>query len=159
MNRILSLFTILLLSMMFQTAYSQETASETVNTTDSSGTDPRQLVEMPDQARKLMREDMLDHLSALNEIIAHLAANDLAAAADVAETRMGRSSMGKHRGTGKGPGRYMPPEMRNIGWGMHEAASEFSQLARKGDLERAYGALQKVTGSCVACHYTYRAKN
>lgn len=158
MYRFKILFTALLFSILFQTAYSQETASDSGNATDSSGNDPRQLVEMPDLARKLMREDMLDHLSALSEIIAYLAANDLDAAADVAESRMGKSSMGKHRGTGMGPGRFMPPEMRNIGWGMHEAATEFSQLAKKGDLKNAYGALQKVTGSCVACHYTYRTR-
>ena len=75
-----------------------------------------------------------------------------------AETRMGKSSMGKHRGTGMGPGRYMPLEMRNIGWGMHEAATEFSQLAKKGDTKNAYVALQKITGSCVACHYAYRTR-
>ena len=158
MYRIKILFTALLLSILFQTAYSQETVSDSGNTTKSSGTDPRQLVELPDLARKLMREDMLDHLSALNEIIVHLAANDLGAAADVAESRMGMSSMGKHRGTGMGPGKFMPTEMRDIGWGMHEAATEFSQLAKKGDLKSAYGALQKVTGSCVACHYTYRTR-
>ena len=72
MCRFKILFTALLLSILFQTAYSQETSSDSGNTTESSGNDPRQLVEMPDLARKLMREDMLDHLSALSEIIASL---------------------------------------------------------------------------------------
>ena len=158
MYRNMILITVLLLSIMFQAANSQETASVSGNTTEFSDADPRQLVEMPDQARKLMREDMLAHLSALNEIIAHLAANDLDAAAEIAESRMGKSSMGKHRGTGMGPGRFMPPEMRSIGWGMHEAATEFSQLVKKGDSKNAYVALQKITGSCVACHYAYRTQ-
>lgn len=158
MYRNMILITVLLLSIMFQAANSQETASVSGNTSELSDADPRQLVEMPDQARKLMREDMLAHLSALNEIIAHLAANDLDAAAEIAESRMGKSSMGKHRGTGMGPGRFMPPEMRSIGWGMHEAATEFSQLVKKGDSKNAYVALQKITGSCVACHYAYRTQ-
>ena len=157
MYRNMILITVLFLSIMFQAANSQEMAS-VGNRSELSDADPRQLVEMPDQARKLMREDMLAHLSALNEIIAHLAANDLDAAAEIAESKMGKSSMGKHRGTGMGPGRFMPPEMRSIGWGMHEAATEFSQLAKKGDSKNAYVALQKITGACVACHYAYRTQ-
>ena len=59
---------------------------------------------MPDKARQLMRDDMLDHLSALNEIIGYPGENNLDAAAEVAATRTGNSSMGKHRATGMGPG-------------------------------------------------------
>ena len=158
MFRTMILITVLLLSILFQTAHSQETASLSAKSTGISDTDTRQLVVMPDQARMLMREDMLEHLSALNQVIAHLAVNDLDAAAEIAESKMGKSSMGKHRGTGMGPGRFMPPEMRSIGWGMHEAATEFSQLAKKGDSKNAYIALQKITGSCVACHYSYRTR-
>jgi len=113
---------------------------------------------MPEETRKMMREEMLDHLSALNELIGHLANNNLDAAATVAETRMGKSSMGKHRGSGKGPGRFMPGVMRNIGFGMHEAASELSLAAKEGDLQGAFGALQKISSSCVACHYSYRTR-
>lgn len=133
-------------------------SEEVQNVESSSSVDTRQLVSMPEQARKLMRKDMLDHLSALNEIIGYLVSNNLDAAADVAETRMGRSSMGKHRGTGMGPGRFMPLEMRNLGWGMHDAATEFSRIAKHGNLKSAYSALQKVTSSCVACHYSYRTR-
>ena len=122
------------------------------------GSDPRQLVTMPEQSRQIMQQDMIDHLAALNEIIAHLANGDLEAAAETAETRMGRSSMGKHRGTGMGPGRFMPPAMRSLGMGMHEAASELARLAQEDDSKGAYTALQKVTGACVACHYSYRTR-
>ena len=141
-----------------QATHSEEAINKTQNAEGSSDGDLRQLVSMPDQARELMRKDMLDHLSALNEIIGYLAENNLDAAADVSETRMGRSSMGKHRSTGMGPGRFMPLEMRNLGWGMHDAASEFSKIAKQGDLKNAYSALQKVTSSCVACHYSYRTR-
>ena len=158
MYRTMILITVLLFSILSRAVHSQQTASVSGNTTELSDADPRQLVEMPDQARKLMREDMLEHLSALNEVIAYLAANDLDAAAEIAESKMGKSSMGKHRGTGMGPGRFMPPEMRSIGWSMHEAATEFSQLAKKGGSKNAYAALQKITGSCVACHYAYRTR-
>lgn len=140
------------------TVHSEEAINKAQSVESSSGEDVRQLVSMPDQARELMRREMLDHLSALNEIMGYLASNNLDAAADVAETRMGRSTMGKHRGTGMGPGRFMPLEMRNLGWGMHDAATEFSRIAKQGDLKNAYSALQKVSNSCVACHYSYRTR-
>jgi len=158
MLRIVSLLTISILLFTSSIAYSEESASDPKSSKESTGSDLRQLVTMPEQTRKLMREDMLDHLSALNEIIGYLAENNLDTAAEVAETRMGKSSMGKHRGTGMGPGKFMPAEMRKIGWGMHESASEFSQVAKDGDLKSAYNALQKVTSSCVACHYSYRTR-
>ncbi len=155
MFRIASLVATTVLLFSFHSAHSEESTSAEKKPSDS---DPRQLVSMPDQARQLMRQDMLDHLSALTEIIGYLAENNLDAAANTAETRMGKSTMGKHRASGMGPGRFMPLEMRNIGWGMHGSATEFAQIAKKGDLKNAYSALQKVTGSCVACHYAYRTR-
>ena len=158
MFRVVSLFTTLVLLFACNFAYSAESASDTQSAKKLPDNDFRQLVSMPEQARVFMRDDMLDHLSALSEIIGHLAENNFDAAAEVAETRMGKSSMGKHRGTGMGPGRFMPLEMRNIGWGMHESATEFAQVAKKGDLKSTYSALQKVTNACVACHYSYRTR-
>lgn len=141
-----------------QTVLGQENTRGTQNIPDASDGDIRHFVAMPAQARELMRKEMLNHMSALNEVIGYLASNQLDAAANLAESRMGKSSMGKHRGTGMGPGRFMPLEMRNIGWGMHEAATELSNHAKQGDVKGAYAALQKITSSCVACHYSYRTR-
>ena len=43
-----------------QTAYGEETISKTQNVSDTPGSNHRQLVSMPAQARELMRRDMLD---------------------------------------------------------------------------------------------------
>jgi len=158
MHRVVNTLITLVFLFMTHAALGEEVIKKTQGADNTSGRDQRLLVTMPEESRELMREDMLDHLSALNEIIGNLASNDLNAASDVAEKRLGRSSMGKHRGTGMGPGRFMTPEMRKIGWGMHDAASEFSISAKEGDLKGAYSALQKVTSSCVACHYSYRTQ-
>lgn len=158
MNRIASLITTTVILLVFHAGHSAAADSELQDTAVPTGGDLREFVAMPDEARQLMRQEMLDHLAALNEIYGYLAENNPAAAADVAETRMGMSAMGRHRASGKGPGRYMPQEMRNIGHGMHVSASAFSRAARRGDMEGAYQALEKVTGSCVACHYSYRTR-
>jgi hypothetical protein len=122
--------------------------------------DPRQAVEMPPLQRALMREDMLHHLTALHEVLGLLSANKLKEAAELAEADMGVSSMGKHaaKTQGMGPGRFMPEGMRSIGIGMHKAASEFAEVAKKGDRAAAYQAMVPVTGACVACHAGYRLK-
>ena len=135
-------------------------ATEAPAATDSPASKHRQLVDMPEQARDLMRDDMLNHLSALNEIIGLLGENNLDEAAAVAESRLGKSSMGKHRGTnmGMGPGRFMTPEMRSLGHGMHAAATEFAEVAKKGDVKNAYAALQNITSGCVGCHYSFRIR-
>lgn len=127
---------------------------------ESMPKDSRQLVAMPDAARAIMRTDMLDHLAALNEIAGHLAENDLAAAADTAENRIGNSAIGKHAAMarGQGPGRYMPDAMRQLGWGMHSAASEFAQIVKQGNQANTYAALQKIMSSCVACHMSFRTR-
>lgn len=122
--------------------------------------DHRQLVTMPELPRALMRTDMQDHLVALNEIFGYLAENNLAAAAETAEKRLGNSSMGKHAvmARGQGPGRFMPDAMRQMGWDMHAAGSEFAQIAKEGDTTKTYTALQKVMTSCVACHMSFRTR-
>ena len=122
--------------------------------------DPRTAVNMPALQRALIREEMLDNLVALNEILADLSANKPNAAADVAEQKLGLGSMGKHaaRTAGQGPGRFMPDSMRSIGIGMHQAASEFAKVARTGNRDAAYRALQPVVGACVACHAAFRLR-
>jgi hypothetical protein len=122
--------------------------------------DTRQLVNMPDLPRTLMRTDMQDHLMALNEIIGYLAENNLAAAGETAEKRMGQSSMGKHAymARGQGPGRFMPDTMRQMGWNMHDAATEFAKVAKTGDQAKSLAALQQLTSSCVACHMSFRTR-
>ena len=149
-------FTLLLIASV--AAQPLAAATEAPAATDSAASKHRQLVDMPEQARDLMRDDMLNHLSALNQIIGLLGENNLDEAAAVAESRLGRSSMGKHRGTGMGPGKFMTPEMRSQGHGMHAAATEFAEVAKKGDAKSAYAALHNITSGCVGCHYSFRIR-
>lgn len=55
---------------------------------------------------------------------------------------------------------HMPQAMREIGTGMHRAASRFAVAAQEaavtGDTRRALGGLAAVTRQCVACHAAYR---
>jgi hypothetical protein len=121
-------------------------------------TDFRTLVEIPEKPRLILKEDMLDHLAVLNEINRFLADNDLKSAAEVAETGMGRSLLSKYQDQEMRPGKYMPKEMREIGYELHDAAAEFAAAARQGNLQKTLVAYNRITGACVACHYSYRLR-
>lgn len=143
---------------MGQGKVNPQAQGNTNNGTTMPEYDPRKLISMPDNVRTIMRKDMQANMSILSSIIGYLAANDLEAAAKAAELGMGKSAMGKHRGSGAAPGWFMSSEMRTLGWGLHEAASEFAITAKQGDMNKTLKALEKVTSTCVACHFTYRTR-
>jgi len=143
-----------LLAASFATQAADPVASEP-NPPDD---DPRQLVSMPAPAQKLLRQDMIDHLVVLNQVFSHLAAGEYQQAGELAEARLGNSSMGRHRGTGMGPGRFMPPEMHQLGIAMHQSASELAKTLNEQDDAKAHAGLQRVTSFCVACHMGFRIR-
>jgi cytochrome c556 len=121
-------------------------------------TDPRKLVKMPDMMQNHMKQNMRDHLLALSEIEEALGASQYARAADIAEHRLGMSSLDEH-GASHMAG-FMPKEMQAIGTEMHHAASRFAVSVRNaevnGDLRPAMTDLAKVSRQCVACHAGFR---
>ena len=133
-------------------------ADDTEAESETQFTDLRTFVEIPEKARQVLQEDMLDHLAVLNEINRYLSENDLRAAAEVAETGMGRSLLAKYQDKDMRPGRYMPKAMREIGWELHNAASRFATVARQGNLQESLHAYHRITSACVACHYSYRTR-
>ena len=118
--------------------------------------DTREKVSLPEMMRIHMLGNMRDHLSALNEIQEALAKGELDRAGDIAETRIGMSSLIAHHAAHMAP--YMPKGMQAIGTEMHHAASRFAMIAHEGDLSKALGGLSKITTQCVACHTTYRVQ-
>jgi hypothetical protein len=126
----------------------------------ADGEDQRVAVDMPAMMRAHMLTNMRDHLLAINEIQTLLAAGKYDDAADVAEKRIGLSSLAAH-GASHMAG-FMPQAMQDTGTAMHQAASRFAIIAQEAavtrDLPRALGALSEITASCVACHAGYRLK-
>lgn len=127
-----------------------------VCTTSFADEDSRQLVELPEMMQEHMLMNMRDHLAAINEILILMADEQVDQAADVAEQRLGMSSMQSH-GAGH-MGKLMPVGMREVGSSMHRAASRFALKVQEGDLLPAYGSLSEITSACVACHVAYRIR-
>lgn len=116
----------------------------------------RELVELPEMMQEHMLSNMRDHLAAINEILSHMGKKQLDKAAEVAESRLGMSSLESHGA--KHMAKFMPPEMRKLGNRMHRAASRFALKAQEGRAVPAYRALSDITTSCVACHASYRIR-
>jgi hypothetical protein len=120
--------------------------------------DGRELVPMPPAAQAALRQEMLDNLTALNEVLSLVGASKFPEAGEVAEKKLGVSAMGKHRGNpvDARPGAHMPEAMHNIGVQGHMAASEFAVAAKAGEYPRAMSLLPNLTTACVGCHSAWR---
>jgi hypothetical protein len=118
--------------------------------------DVRSKVEMPAPMVAHMLANMRDHVASLNEIHLALAARDFDRAGQVAEQRLGVSSLAAHGAEHMAP--YMPKPMQAIGTEMHRAATRFALAAQERDLDKALVELAAITGRCVACHSSYRTR-
>jgi len=116
--------------------------------------DNRELVQLPGKMQRHMLANMREHLETINEILQYMAADEPDRAADIAESRLGMSSLERH-GAAHMAG-FMPEGMRNAGTAMHRAASRFALKAQEGDAMASYAALTEVTAACVACHAAYK---
>ncbi len=122
--------------------------------------DTRQFAQLTPQAQETLRQEMLDNLLALNEILTLMTTNKVKEAGKVAEDRLGVSAMGKNARLpfDARPGPQMPPEMHNLGRQGHIAASEFARAAASGKRDRALAQLPSLTGACIACHASFRTR-
>jgi hypothetical protein len=118
--------------------------------------DSRELVQFPEMMQQHMMANMRDHLKSINEILSSLGSGDLDTAAQIAEQRLGMSSLGSHNASHMA--KFMPESMRQAGTSMHKAASRFALKAEEGELLPAYKLLSEITSACVACHAAYRIR-
>lgn len=122
--------------------------------------DARQLVKLPEPAQEALRQEMLDNLLAINEVLTLMAAGKVREAGEAAEAKLGVSAMGKHRSKpfDARPGPHMPPAMHGIGMDGHKAVSDFATAAKAGDRDKALALLPNLTSACVGCHFSYRTR-
>jgi hypothetical protein len=122
--------------------------------------DARQLATMPAAAQATLREEMLANLRVLNAILDMVASGKIKEAGALAEDELGVTAMGKNRSlpVESRPGTHMPAAMHALGVEGHKAASEFARVAATGDRDKTVAALPKLTGACVACHFSYRVR-
>jgi len=122
--------------------------------------DQRQLAVLPPPAQETLRQEMLDNLVAINEILSLVAVGKLKDAGAIAERKLGLSAQGRHRDKpfDARPGPHMPAAMHALGMDGHRAASEFAKAAQMEDRDRALALLPNLTNACIACHFAYRSR-
>ena len=142
--------------MHWRTAFGLLIASLMV--TPAAAEDPRAPIKLPPDVRAAFMEEMRHHMDSLDDVIAALAAADFAAAAKAARTELAI-------GGGKGFGRFMPVEFREMGMAMHRAAADFADVAASvpaepsgADWKRTMGALEDISAQCRACHSAFRVE-
>lgn len=122
--------------------------------------DGRVVVEFPEPLRSHTLANMRDHLLAIQEIQQALATGTYDKASQLAESRLGMTSLKAHGA--HDVSKFMPEGMQAIGTQMHRSASrlavEASNTGATGDLKPALVALSTMTAQCVACHASYRMK-
>lgn len=120
--------------------------------------DARRLVQFPEPLRSHTLANMRDHLLALGQMQDALSRSQFDQAADIAEQRLGMSSLKSHGA--HEVAKYMPQGMQEAGTAMHRSASQFATIAKDasvtGDLKPALAALARINQTCVACHAGYR---
>jgi len=124
--------------------------------TGAAAEDPRTEITLPAEVRAAFMEHMRDHMDALDDVMVALSDADFKEAAETARERL-------VRGSGRGFGRYLPIEFREMGLGMHRAAAEFADVADAAAVERTaadwketMAALQVISAHCRACHSAFR---
>lgn len=158
MKRFQSRFGAIVLAAMAAGAGAQEHQHPAPATGPAAMADSRLLVPFPEPMRLHTMANMRDHLSALQEIDVALARSEFDKAGDIAEKRLGMSSLEAHGAAHLAA--FMPQGMQDIGTGMHKAASRFAVAAQdasvSNDVRPALAALGAVMQQCVACHAAYR---
>lgn len=120
--------------------------------------DARTFVQYPDALRIHTLANMRDHLLTMAQIQEQLAKGSFDKASELAEQRLGMSSLELHGA--HEVAMHMPKGMQDAGTAMHRSASQFAILAKDasvtGDMKAPLLALARVSQSCVACHAAYR---
>lgn len=98
------------------------------------------------------RQQMRDHLAAIQEILAHLATNDFTGV-EKAAGRIGSSKqmeqMCRHMGSAA-------PGFTDLALKFHRTADTITAAAKKRDTQKVLTAVSATMRTCVTCHATFR---
>jgi len=127
-------------------------AEEPAGTIPPSTADGRKPVRLLPMMAEHQKQNMREHLAAVQAVVAALARDDMDGVARAA-ARIGSSeAMGRmceHMGAAT-PG-FTPMALE-----FHRTADEIGDAARRGDRPGVLGALDRTLQACVGCHATYR---
>ncbi len=129
-----------------------EHTSSPGSATSAAAGDGRAPLPLPAMMAAHQKQNMREHLAAIQDIVGALAAGDMDGVAKAAR-RIGYSeSMGQmceHMGAAA-------PGFTRLAVNFHHIADTIGDVARKGDRAGALVALHRTLAACVECHASYR---
>jgi cytochrome c556 len=114
--------------------------------------DPRKPLPLTEMMAEHQKQNMRDHLAAVQAIVSALTRDDMAAVA-TATDRIGFSEamgqMCEHMGAAA-------PGFNDLAVGFHRTADTIGLAAKAGDRAEVLAALDRTLQACVACHASYK---
>jgi cytochrome c556 len=138
--------------LLFLLVVSTQTRAEEHSTMSQSAGDMRKPLFLPTMMAEHQRQNMREHLAAVEAIIAAIGRDDMDGVAK-ASARLGYSEamgqMCEHMGAAT-------PGFTGMALNFHHAADTMGDAARRGDRAGVLTALDRTLQTCVGCHATYR---
>lgn len=117
--------------------------------TDSK--DTRVQLNVPDMMKEHQKTMMREHLKAVNEIVAGLAANDFELVAQTAHKKLGLTDEMRNMCS-----MFGNQEFEKIGLEFHTKADELGNVAKTKDLNKTLLALDTMLKRCNQCHSMFK---
>ncbi len=115
------------------------------------GGDARTSLGLPAPMRAMQKKMMREHLQAINDIVALIAAGNFDTASGIAHKKLGLTPEMK-----KMCDMFANDDFRRLGLAFHKSADELGEVLKTGDTKKSLNALHTVMNSCVQCHATFR---
>ena len=116
-----------------------------------TGADQRISLQLPAAMRAQQRAMMREHLAAVNEIIADMAAGKFTSASRIAHQKLGLTPEMKKMCT-----MFGNSDFRKLGLAFHKSADHLGDELKSGNTKRSLRALHTTMNYCVQCHATFR---
>jgi hypothetical protein len=120
--------------------------------------DARTIIKLDPDVREMFLQEMRTHMTSLDGVIQLLAAGQPKEAGALARKEMAF-------GRGKGLGRFMPPEFRELGFAFHRAADDFARTTEKLPAKPSaegwvelMGGVAAITMTCSGCHAAFTVR-
>jgi hypothetical protein len=120
--------------------------------------DARTAIDLPPDVKVQFLEHMRTHMNSLNNVVQLMSVGKIREAGSTARKEMAF-------GQGRGFGRFMPPEFREMGFGFHKAAGDFARTAEEvpeppdaAGWTKLVTGLADITARGNSCHAMFRVK-
>lgn len=119
---------------------------------DASGAaDSRTSLNLPAPMGRKQLTMMREHLQAVHDIIAYIAAGEFDDASKTAHEKLGLTPEMKNMCN-----MFGNDDFRSLGLAFHQSADELGEVLKSKDVNRSLQALHKTMNYCISCHATFR---